>query len=105
MNQQETYELSIQTLTIAQVMARRGVSSETVSDVLKNALEQSYQHREMYTMQNRFVEQARYDRPENVARGFSADISKGGKASDLGTGGSGGSGGSSDSGGSRGSGR
>lgn len=105
MNQLEAHELAIQTMTTARVMSRRGVSSETVSDVLNNALEQTYQHREMNTLQHRFVERTKYDSAEDVARGFSSDISRGSQASDLGSGvggagGSGGSGGSSDSGGS-----
>lgn len=84
-NRQEAKELTIQTMVTARIMARRGVESTTISDVLESALQHSYQAREMHTLRNSFVKQARYASPKDVANSFVVDISNGVTASGLGS--------------------
>ena len=84
-NQQESKELTMQTMATARIMARRNVQSTTISDVLENALQHSYQAHEVHTLQTAFVKKARYGSPEDVAREFYGDISHDVTASDLGS--------------------
>ena len=73
-NQQELY---IQTIATARAMARRTVSSETISEVLVNALEFSYPPQGMHTMRHAFVQSSRHGTPEETAHRFAKRISQG----------------------------
>jgi len=73
-NQQELY---IQTMATARTMARRGVSPETISEVLVKALEFSYQPDDMRRMRRAFVQNSQYRTPEQTARRYAERLSQG----------------------------
>ena len=74
---QNQKELYIQTMATARAMARRGVSSETISEVLGNALEFSYPPQGMHKMRHAFVQSSRHGTPEETAHRFATRISQG----------------------------
>jgi hypothetical protein len=84
MNQSQAQEITIQTITTARIMAHRDVRSRTVSDVLVNALDQSYEASDMKEIQYSFRLRARHGSAENVAQHFAAVINQGLDAKALG---------------------
>lgn len=117
MKQDETCELASETFKTAREMARLGVSSEATSGVIGQALRNRYTVKNMEQMRNMFATRSRYSNVENLARSFSAQISRGESPGNVGSrgtgngpgagdvGGTGGSGGGSSSGSGGGSGR
>jgi len=77
MNRGAAQQLSIQTMTTARTMARRSVTSATVSEVLVNGLEQSYQARDMKNMNDAFMQRARYRPAEPIAQQLAQGIKQG----------------------------
>ena len=74
---QNQQELHVETIATARALARRGVSSETISEVLVNALEFSYQPQGMHKMRHAFVQSSQYAAPEQTAHRFANLISQG----------------------------
>ena len=80
----ETEALVEQTLKAARDMARRRVSSPTISDVLVSALDQHYRARDMNIFRQRFAAMTNYAVSERIARQFRAGIDSGVGANQLG---------------------
>ncbi len=80
---QNQQQLHIQTMATALTMARRGVSPETISEVLVNALEFSHQQQYMHKMRHAFVHSSRYGTPEGTALRFAQRLSQGGDPTTL----------------------
>lgn len=85
-------ELAVQSFQTVREMARFGVSSETVADVVCQALQHQFTAREMTQMRNTFVTEARSGKTESIAQQYGARISGGARAGGLGTGAGGDSG-------------
>ncbi len=121
MTRNRAEELSLETCNTVRSMARLGVRSGLVEEVVREALQNNFQAREMKTLRHSFMNQSRKADPDKLAQSYSHGIRSGMKADSLGsagkggvgsgsagagTGGSGGSaGGSGGSGGSGGGGR
>lgn len=74
-----------ETLQTARDMARYGVSSQTLTGTVTNALGHFYSGNDMATMRANFARQARFGSPEMIARQFSNSIGAGHAAGSLGT--------------------
>jgi hypothetical protein len=99
MTQTQKVELAQQTFKASRDMARLGLSSKDTTDLVCQALQNSFTAREMETMRNSFMTQSRSTVPAQLAKSYSNAL-KGGKSADsLGSMGSGGTGGSGASGG------
>jgi len=98
--QNRAEELALQTMAVARLMARRGVQSETVADVLASALDQSYAATAMQQLQQAFLSQARRGTAQKTAAQLTEHVDSGKSVSGFGrssrgggtSGGSGGSG-------------
>ena len=100
-------ELAIQSFQTVREMARLGVPSITVADVVCQALQHQFTAREMAQMRNAFAAEAGYGKADSIAQQYGAQIGGGAKAGGLGTAagsGSGGPGGGSGTGSGAGSG-
>jgi uncharacterized membrane protein YgcG len=88
-------ELAVQSFQTLREMARLGVPSITVVDVVYQALQHQFTAPEMAQMRNAFTAEARYGKAENIAQQYGAQIGGGTRAGGLGTaaGGASGSGG------------
>lgn len=84
MNRDQSLQLAVATMTTARIMAHRRVRSATISALLTNALQKSYQARDMHTLQTSFTNQARHGSAEIIAQQFSNDITTGMEAQQLG---------------------
>lgn len=87
-------ELASESFMAARTMARLGAPSRQTSETIGNALKNGYNADEMKTLRNRFRNQARHNKPEELAETYSDETGQGARAGNLGSsGGSGGSGG------------
>jgi hypothetical protein len=91
--------LSLLSFQVARDMARFGVLSGTVTNIVCSALENSFTAREMERMRNSFVSEVRYGKAEIVAQEFYAQIGAGSRGEGLGSGAGGGGEGSARGGG------
>ena len=100
--------LAFETLKTARDMARLGVDSKAVADVLTQALQQGYRAEEIKSMRASFMKHSRKGTPQDIAKSYSEAIQQGksidGTEGPAGMDHSGGSGGSGRSGGSGGTG-
>ena len=85
MTRQEARELALQTMLTTRLMARRGVESVTVSEVMASALEQSYDDADMQQIQQAFTGRARNSSAQGVATQLGEHIGSGGTAQDFGS--------------------
>jgi len=94
MEQDKAYDLAMASVQVARDMSRMNVQSSTTASVVNNALQQSYQIQDMEQLRETFKEQNNMASADEIARGFSSDISMGVSSGNLGenTGGSGGPG-------------
>jgi hypothetical protein len=77
LSREQTNTLSLQSFQVARDMARLRVSSETVTDVVSQALQNSYSSREMEQMRKSFTNDARHGNADSVAKQYSAQIGAG----------------------------
>jgi len=99
MNSDQVYSLSLACFETVRDVSRLGVSSQNVTDMVSNALNNGFNHQDMRVMRNTFMTEARQSRPQELARSYSAAIQqskglRGGQGARGGAGGGGGSGGS-----------
>jgi len=99
LNRERKNELALQSFQTVREMARLGVVSSSVGDVVCQALQNQFTAREMEQMRNSFTAQARYGKAENVAQQYGAQIGSGMRGEGLGTSGGQGHGGGMGSGG------
>ena len=114
MKSAKAYSLALECFNTARDVSRLGVSSQAVTNMLANGLNNGFSHQDMRAMRNAFMTQALQSEPQKLAHSYSAAIQEGkgfqgeggGGAGNRGEGaggsgpGSGGSAGSSGSGGS-----
>lgn len=99
MTQSQTMELAKESFKAARDMARLGLSSKTITNLVCLALQNGYTARKMENMRNSFMIQSRSSNPTHLANTYSNAI-KGGKSTDsLGDSGSSGQGGQGGTGG------
>lgn len=79
----EAHHLAMETMITARNLARQGVGAENTSELLKNALHQSYQAGDMGQMRHSFEQRARYYSPNDVAKQFTTQIRSGVHAQNL----------------------
>jgi hypothetical protein len=110
MTRDDAEALALQTCLAARVMARMGVESENVSDVMSKALQNRYTAGEMQQLANRFKNQSQEMEANRLANAYAHGIEAGERVGNLGAqsgsssgGGSGSGSGSQGSGGSGGS--
>jgi hypothetical protein len=84
MDAAEVQELTLQTMATARAILRRGASAENTSQLLEQALQQSYQAGDMEQVRHQFEYRARYGSPDHVAAQFNDEIGSGAKAEELG---------------------
>jgi hypothetical protein len=94
MNRSERAELAVQSFQTVRDMARLGVPSITVADVVCQALKHQFTALEMVQMRNAFTAETRYGKPDSVAQRYGAQIGAGMRAEGLGKAGEGFTGGS-----------
>ena len=122
MKSENAYSLALECFNTARDMSRLGASSETITGMVSNALNNGYNHHDMRAVRNAYINEARHSDPQKLAHSYSAAIQEGrginkgsGEGGGMGSGGSGpgasgvggsgpGSGGDGDSGGGGGSG-
>lgn len=109
-NRSENDNLAIQTMKTVCTMARLGVESSIVSDILRNALQNQYSPQEIKQLRQLLTQKANIISPRQVANQYASSIGKAGKtggsdgssnggSSSKGSGGGNGSNGGSGSGG------
>jgi hypothetical protein len=98
MNREQKNELALQSFQTAREMARLGVSSVAVADVVCQALQHQFTAREMSQVRNVFTAEARYGKAETIAQQYGAQIGGGMRAGGLGAAGGAGGGGSAGAG-------
>ncbi len=107
-NRDARNRLAFETLKTARDMARLGVDSKAVADVLTQALQQGYRAEEIKSMRASFMKHSRKGAPQDITKNYSEAIRQGksihGPEGPAGMDHSSGSGGSGKSGGSGGSG-
>jgi len=91
MNSSQAYSLALECFQTARDIARLGVTSQAVTEMVATALAKGFNHDDMQTLHNAFLTQARQSEPQNLARGFTAAINEG-RGGHAGSGGSGGMG-------------
>lgn len=79
----EAHHLAMETMITARNLARQGVGAENTSELLKNALHQSYQAGDMGQMRHSFEQRARFYSPNDVAKQFTTQIRSGVHAQNL----------------------
>lgn len=102
-NKAENEQLAMQTMLTVRTMARLGVHTSDVSDILCRALQNQYSHREMKQLRNQISQQTHHASPRQIARQHAGSIGKGGNGGG-GTGGGGTGGGGTGGGGNGGGG-
>jgi hypothetical protein len=100
MDQKRTDDLAAEICMTLRDMARLGVSSEAITDVVSEALSQNYTAREMEALRETFMNTARKGSPEDMAKTYAAQMRQGESAESPGSGTAGGSGASGGTGGS-----
>jgi hypothetical protein len=93
LSREQRNELAVQSFQASREMARLGVSSAAVTDVVCQALQRQFTAREMAQMRNAFTAEARYGKAESIAQQYGARIGGGTRAGGLGAVGGGGYGG------------
>ena len=88
-NKAENEQLAIQTMQTVRTMARLGVPSPEVSDIVCQSLQNQYTHREMEQLRHQIATHANQQTPRQIADKYAGSIGKGGDAE--GNSGSGGS--------------
>jgi uncharacterized membrane protein YgcG len=81
MTQSQTMELAKESFKTARDMARIGLSSKTITNLVCLALQKGYTARNMESMRNSFMTQSRSSHPTHLANSYSNAI-KGGKSAD-----------------------
>ncbi len=79
MSQNNADELCLQTFLTASVMARLGVDPDTVSDVLRQALQNRFTAREMQQLRSNFNSQSQQMSPNQLANQFAQKLARGEK--------------------------
>ncbi len=92
-------ELSTETCMTLRDMARLGVSSDTITDVVVEALNQNYTAREMEALRESFMYTARKGSPEDKAKAYATQMRKGESLEGSGSSAAGGAGASGEPGG------
>jgi hypothetical protein len=92
-------ELATELCTTLRDMARLGVSSEAITDIVSEALSQNYTAREMEALRESFMNTARKGSPEDVANNYAKQMRQGESAEGLGSSAAGGAGASGEAGG------
>ena len=85
LTREQKNELALQSFQTVREMARLGVVSSSVGDVVCQALQHQFTAREMEQMRNSFTAQARYGKAESIAQQYSAQIGGGVRGGELGT--------------------
>lgn len=86
MGSEDALRLSLATFTAARVMAHRNVDSDTITTVLTNAIQNSYQEQDMIALQQAFRNRVRFGSSQIVAQQFSKEVRQGVEAGRLGDG-------------------
>ena len=94
----DRFRVTEETVLVARDMARFGVSSPVVAETVLGALVQGYTVTELEALRDAFVDRARYESPEGIARSYGEAIGRGVRGGQLGSGASSGGGGGSGSG-------
>jgi len=82
--EKDRFQVCEETALAIRDMARFGVPSDVVSETVLGALRQGYTAREMETLRSAFMNRARHEQPEAVARQFGEAIGSGARGSQLG---------------------
>ena len=85
LSREQRSELALQSLQASREMARLGVSSVAVGDVICQALQHQFTAREMAQMRTAFTAEARYGKAENIAQQYGTQIGGGARAGGLGS--------------------
>lgn len=93
LSREQRDELAVQSFQAVREMARWGVPSVAVADVVCQALQHQFTAREMAQMRNSFTAEARYGKAESTAQQYGAQIGGGIRAEGLGAAGGGAHGG------------
>jgi hypothetical protein len=100
-NRAEDDALAVQTMQTVRTMARLGINSPEIADILNQAIRNTYTHREMEQLRLRIATNSPQESPGKIASRYAGSISKsdgpvqaGGTGSDSGDSGNFGSGGS-----------
>jgi hypothetical protein len=99
MDRKRTADLATETCMTLRDMARLGVSSEAITDVVSEALSQNYTAREMEALRETFMNTARRGSPNGVAKTYAEQMRQSGSTDSPGSGAAGGSGASGATGG------
>lgn len=83
LSKEQRNELAVQSFQTVREMARLGVPSAAVGDVIGRALQHQFTAREMAQMRSAFIADAKYGKAENVARHYGAQIGAGARAGGL----------------------
>lgn len=83
-DQETGFDLALASMMTARNMSRTNVHSDTTAAVIQSALRHSYQVQDMHTLRARIEEQSHLAAPDEVAKGFSAEISRGVNSENLG---------------------
>lgn len=100
MDRKRTDDLAAETCKALRDMARLGVSSEAITDVVLEALTQRYTAREMEALRETFMNTARKGSPEDIAKTYAAQMRQGESPESPGSGTAGGAGAAGETGGS-----
>jgi hypothetical protein len=103
LNSDHAYSLALECYQTARDVSRLGVSSQSVTNMVTQALNKGFNSEDMRTMRSSFMTQAQHTEPQNLARGYSSAIQEG-KAFQEGSGAAGGQSGAPGPGGSGGAG-
>jgi len=85
LSREQRNELAVQSFQTFREMARLGVSSVAVGDVICQALQHQFTAREMAQMRTAFTAEARYGKAENIAQQYGTQIGGGARAGGLGS--------------------
>jgi hypothetical protein len=100
MDRKRTADLATETCMTLRDMARLGVSSAAITDVVSEALSQNYTAREMEALRETFMNTARRGSPNGVAKTYAEQMRQGESAESPGSSAAGGAGPSGEAGGS-----
>ncbi|MEJ2165161.1 MAG: hypothetical protein P8X90_06505 [Desulfobacterales bacterium] len=89
LNSGQAYSLAFECFQAARDVSRLGVSSQSVTNIITQALNKGFTSEDMHTMRSSFITQAQHTDPQNLARGYSSAIQEG-KAFQGGSGAAGG---------------
>ena len=85
LSKEQRSELAVRSFQTVREMARLGVPSPAVGDVICQALQHQFSAQEMTQMRNAFVADAKYGKAENIAQQYGAQIGSGARAGGLGS--------------------